>query len=348
MITTDEQITPRQASYSMPAEWEHQSAIYLSWPLNPGTWIGVREKMEKDYSAFAAAISRYEKLYINCIASEQDRIKELLNNANAVMNRITLLDIPTNDAWCRDHGPVFLRNQNGKCAIAKFIYNAWGAKFAPWDLDDAVPYHIGKMFDFPVFPIALVCEGGALESNGEGFLLTTENVILNSNRNPGSTKEQAENILKEALGMEKIGWLKSGLIGDDTDGHIDTLARFFRKDAVLAAVDKKGGVQHDVLKQNFMDLCKMRLPSGSPLSVVPLPCPEPIYSQKGEILPANYANFLLVNGAVLVPSYRQDKADAQAAAIIGEAYPDRDVVLLDCCEILYEGGALHCLSQQGF
>ena len=346
MINTE--CSPKQASYSMPAEWEHQSAIFLSWPLNPVTWVGVREKMEKDYAAFAAAITRYEKLYINCVSAELSRVKDLLANANAVMDRITFLDIPTNDAWCRDHGPVFLRNPNGQCAIAKFVYNAWGAKFSPWDLDDAVPYHIGKTLDCPVFPIDLICEGGALESNGEGFLLTTENVILNPNRNPGLTKERAEEILKEALGMTAVGWLKSGLIGDDTDGHIDTLARFFRNDAVLAAVDKKGGIQHDVLEQNFMDLCKMRLPSGSRLTVVPLPCPEPLYSPKGEILPANYANYLPVNGAVLVPSYRQDKADAQAAAIIGEAYPGRDIVLLDCCEILHEGGALHCLSQQGY
>ena len=127
MINTE--CSPKQASYSMPAEWEHQSAIFLSWPLNPVTWVGVREKMEKDYAAFAAAITRYEKLYINCVSAELNRVKDLLADANAVMDRITFLDIPTNDAWCRDHGPVFLRNQNGQCAIAKCVYNAWGAKF---------------------------------------------------------------------------------------------------------------------------------------------------------------------------------------------------------------------------
>lgn len=340
--------TPRALGYRMPAEWETQKAVYLSWPLNPETWAGVREEMEQEYAAFAAAVSRFEPLNISCVDPAREQVRELLFHAGAVLPNIRFLDIPTNDAWCRDHGPTFLLAPDGSSGAVHFRYNAWGAKFSPWDLDDGVSARLAEIFGFRLFLSSLTCEGGALETNGDGVLLTTRDVVLNANRNPGLSLPEAEQHLRDALGVEQVLWLKSGLRGDDTDGHADTLARFIRKDAVLAAVDRKGGIQHDVLDRNFRDLSAMRLKSGEKLEVVPLPCPDPVYSPKGDLLPATYANYLPVNGAVLVPVFGQDTADTRALEIIGEAFPDRVIVPLSCRYILIEGGALHCLSQQEY
>ncbi len=344
--------TPNFSSgWRMPAEWETQSAVLLSYPLNPLTWPGCRKEMEEAYAAFAAAVTKYEDLKVNCLpVSAQERALELFRNAGADCSRIEFLPVETNDAWCRDHGPVFVRNlRTGERAALDFQYNAWGGKFPPWDLDNAAARKMSEILGIPCLPVPLVLEGGALEVNGAGALLSTESVVLNPNRNPGLTKERAEEIFRDVLGTECVLWLKSGLEGDDTDGHIDTLVRFFRKDAVLAAVDEKpSSINHDALKRNFDALKRMRLPDGSPLEVLALPSPDPIRPEgwREEVLPATYANFLIINGAVLVPTYRQDKNDAKALEIIGSAFPGRDIVPLDCVDILLEGGALHCLSQQ--
>ena len=341
-------ITPRELGYRMPAEWEKQKAVYLSWPLNPETWTGVRPEMEKEYAAFAAALSRHISLRISCVKTASEQVLGLLSRSDADLSNVRLLDIPTNDAWCRDHGPTFLLSPDGSSGAVHFRYNAWGAKFSPWDLDDAVSARLADVFGFPLFFSNLTCEGGALETNGAGVLLTTRNVVLNPNRNPGLSQAEAERLLRDALGVDRILWLESGLLGDDTDGHADTLARFIRKDAVLAAVDRKGGIQYDALDRNFRDLAAMRLDNGEKLEVIPLPCPEPVYSPRGDLLPATYANFLPVNEAVFVPVFGQDRADERALEIIGSAYPDRTIVPLSCRYILIEGGALHCLSQQEY
>ena len=340
--------TPLSLGCRMPAEWEKQKAVYLSWPLNPDTWKGVRNEMEREYAAFAAAISRFEPLRISCTRHAADRVLELLDRAGAVSSRIRLLDIPTNDAWCRDHGPTFLLAPDGSSCAVHFRYNAWGAKFPPWDLDDAVPSRLAELFGFPLFLSPLTCEGGALETNGSGVLLTTRSVVLDPHRNPGLTLPEAERLLREALGVHRILWLESGLRGDDTDGHADTLARFIRKDTLLAAVDRKGGLQYEILDRNFRQLSSLRLESGEKLEVIPLPCPEPLYAPSGDLLPATYANYLPLNGAVLVPVFGQEPADSRALKIIGEAWPDRTIVPLECRHILIEGGALHCLSQQEY
>ena len=347
---TDPNQTPAQAGFSMPPEWAIQEATWLSWPLNPLTWPNVKERMEKAYASFAAAISQRQELRLSCVASEQLRILELLSDAGARMSNVKLFDFPTNDTWCRDHGPIFLKNaKSGETAIVDFIYNAWGGKFSPWDLDDAIPQRVAQSLSLRRFKIPFVCEGGALEVNSKGVLLTTESVILNPNRNPGKSKAEAERILIESLGLEQVLWLKSGMEGDDTDGHIDTLTRFIRDDAVLAIVDENPGSQnHDTLRRNIEDLKAMRLPDGSRLEIVPLPSPKPIRPEnwREETLPASYANFLIVNGAVLVPTYRQDAPDSKALEIIGSCFEDREIIPIDCFDIILEGGALHCLSQQ--
>ena len=341
-----------ERGFTMPAEWEDQRAILLSWPLNPATWVDRRNEVEAVYAGFAAAISRFEDVKINCVRAEQPRIRKLLPEAGADITRIELLDVPTNDAWCRDHGPVCLVTRaTGARLLNHFRYNAWGGKFPPWDLDAAVPEHAASLLGYERSQVPMVCEGGALESNGAGLLMTTESVMLNPNRNPSMTRAEIGDMLMRSLGMDEILWLKGGLFCDDTDGHIDTLARFVRPDAVLACVAPVGSKNAPMLNENLRRLREYRSRLGRPLDVIPLPLPDPVAPPDGwreETLPASYANYLLVNGAVLVPSYRQPRNDARAAAIIGEAFPGRAVMSVDCANIILEGGALHCLSQNLF
>ena len=341
-----------QRGFTMPAEWEKQRAILLSWPLNPATWEDRRNAVETVYAGFAAAISRFEDVKINCVHAEQDRILHLLSGAGSDTSRIELLDVPTNDAWCRDHGPVCLVNHaTGARLLNHFRYNAWGGKFPPWDLDAAVPEHAAALLGYERNPVPMICEGGALESNGAGLLMTTESVMLNPNRNPAMTRAQIGDMLMQSLGMDEILWLKGGLFCDDTDGHIDTLARFVRPGEVLACTAPEGSPNAPMLNENLRRLREYRTRLGRPLDVILLPLPDPVAPPDGwreETLPASYANYLLVNDAVLVPSYRQPGNDARAAAIIGEAFPGRTVVSVDCADIILEGGALHCLSQNLF
>jgi len=335
--------------FTMPAEWEEQHAILLSCPLNPATWEDRRSELETTYAGFAAAISRFEDVKINCILVEQPRILKLLAEAGADTARVELLDVPTNDAWCRDHGPVCLVNRStGARLLNHFRYNAWGGKFPPWDLDAAVPAHVSALLGYERNAVPMICEGGALESNGAGLLMTTESVMLNPNRNAAMSRAEIGDTLMGSLGMDEILWLKSGLFCDDTDGHIDTLARFVRPDVVLACVASEGSPNVPSLNENLRRLRDYRTRLGKTLDVIPLPLPDPVAPPDGwreETLPASYANYLLVNGAVLVPSYRQPRNDARAASIIGECFPGREIVQIDCADIILEGGALHCLSQ---
>ena len=342
--------SPRALGYSLPPEWSQQQSVMLSCPINPATWPNTRPALERAYAAFAAAITRFEDLRLNCVAGAQEHYRSLLADAGADLSRVRFHDLPTNDAWCRDHGPIILRHADGqRRAVLDFDYNAWGGKFTPWDLDDAVPRAIAAMDGLPCFHAPLFCEGGALEVNGRGTLLTTASVVLNPNRNPGMSKARAEQLLMDALGCEQVLWLPSGLAGDDTDGHIDTITRFIAPDVVLTAYDDDPlSPNHDVLKRNDALLRAMRLHDGTPLEVIRLPMPEPIRPQnwREEILPATYANFLVINNAVIVPTYRQDRRDEQALTIIAQAFPSREIVPSDCYDIVIEGGALHCLSQQ--
>ena len=340
--------SPRELGYVFPAEWSPQTCVWLTWPCNPETWTSCFRSMESEYAHFAAEISRREWLRVMVPACHNERIAELLADRGARLEQVEFFDIESNDAWCRDHGPVFLKNrETGRLAMADFKYNAWGGKFA-WELDDAIPSQIGKALHCRRFAVPFVCEGGALENNGAETLLTTRSVMLNANRNPDMTEAKAERILCDALGMRKILWLESGLPGDDTDGHIDTLARFVNASTVLAARVKKSHPGYDALERNFKTLKRMRNADGEKLEVVPLPMPDPVCPEgwRTDILPATYANYLLINGAVLFPTYRQDASAEAAMKILHQAFPEREMIPIDCYDILLEGGALHCLSQQ--
>jgi agmatine deiminase len=257
-------------------------------------------------------------------------------------------DNPTNDAWCRDHGPIFVHRQSaGKTeeAILDWGYNAWGGKYPPYDLDDVIPTRIGRELGIPVYYPGMVLEGGSIDVNGRGTLLTTEACLLNPNRNPQLDREAIEASLRRHLGVRNILWLGDGIAGDDTDGHIDDLTRFVDPTTVVTVVEEDPADQnHEPLQKNLERLRTMRDQDGTPLRVVTLPMPRPIH-QEGQRLPASYANFYIANGLVLLPTYDPER-DAEAQATLQGLFPGRDVVGIDCTDLVWGLGAFHCVTQQ--
>ena len=252
--------------------------------------------------------------------------------------------------WCRDHGPIFVKHQeNGSVALTDWEFNAWGGKFAPWDLDNSIPEKIARSLGIPLFQGGMVLEGGAIEINGIGQLLTTEAVLLNPNRNPELSRAAIELKLRDSLGVTEILWLKKGIEGDDTDGHIDDLARFTCENTLLACVESDStSPNYETLQTNISLLKNFFTPRGKSYEIVPIHLPQAceIPGWRLPVLPASYVNFLIVNHAVLVPTFRQRKNDDRALGMISEQFPDREIVPIDCLDLVQEGGTLHCISQQ--
>ena len=329
----------------MPAEWEPQAAIWLSWPSNSALWLGHFDLIPAKFAEFAAAISRFEPVHINCARELQTAAIRELNAARADISVITLHDHPTNDVWCRDHGPIFVKNKRtGEVAVTDWVFRGWGGKFEA-SLDNQVPERIAKTLGMRRFCADFELEGGSIEVNGAGQLITTEAVQNNPNRANGRDDAAFVNALHDMLGIEEILWLDGGLANDDTDGHIDNLTRFFHSDGLITAIEPDPACPNYLpLAQNLERLRAMRTRSGKPFEIVTLPLPTP-FSLAGRDLPPSYANFLIVNGAVLVPLYGQP-GDRCALGILSEIFPGRRIVGIDCRLLLIEGGALHCLSQQ--
>ncbi len=322
----------------LPAEYEPQKAIWLTWPGNPKTWPDCREAAEKAYAVFAAKVSHFQPVEMICPAAWRKVALLRLNSAGADLQQFTFHDWPMNDAWCRDHGPLFVKNTQGQTEIVDFIYNAWGGKFSPWNDDDAVVKRISDLRKIPRHRVPHVGEGGAIEVNAQGQMITTESVWLNDNRNPGWERKDAERCFFQYLGVKETLWLREGLIGDDTDGHIDTITRFTHDEGVVTSVCKATDPNVRVLQEN-----RERL--AGKFSVVDLPHPDPQWKNR-ERLPATYANFLIMNEAVLVPTYAQKKGDERALGILSEQFPGREVVGVPSEILIREGGSLHCLSMQ--
>lgn len=339
--------TPAALGFRMPAEWEPQVAIWLSWPHNKATWPGQFRPIPGVFAGIVAQISRFEEVRINCAAKLQPRAKQLCKKAGADMSRVTFYNHPTNDAWCRDHGPIFVKNgKTGEVAITDWKHNAWGGKYPPYDLDNKVPPSIAKKLGLRRFENDMVLEGGSLDVNGQGLLLTSEQCLLNKNRNPHLTREQIEQALRDYLGVKEILWVGDGIIGDDTDGHIDDITRFYKADGFVTVVEPNTrDKNHKILEENLERLKGFRTPQGKKFDIVELPMPKP-FAFQGQRVPASYANFLIVNGAVLVPTFQQKKRDAEACEIIGSCFPGREIVPIDCYELIWGLGTLHCISQQ--
>jgi agmatine deiminase len=331
----------------MPAEWEPQSAVWLSWPHNLATWPGHFQPIPAKFAEIVARISRYEEVRINVADPLQQRAWSLIAKAKAVLSRVTLYDHATNDAWCRDHGPIFVKNdQTGEVALTDWEHNAWGGKYPPFDLDNTIPPKIAAALGLRCFEKKMIMEGGSIDVNGAGILLTTESCLLNKNRNPSMSKASIERALRDYLGVHTIHWLGDGIVGDDTDGHVDDLSRFFSADGIVTVVESnKRDKNYPVLRDNLERLQALRTPEGKKFNLVTLPMPKPIF-REGQQLPASYANFLVINGAVLMPTFQQAKRDAEAAEVLRTCFPGREIIPIDCVDLVWGLGTLHCISQQ--
>ncbi len=331
----------------MPAEWAPQTAIWLSWPHKRASWPGQFRPIPYVFAGIVAQISRFEQVRINIAAPLQKRAWSLITKAGADLTKVTFYDHPTNDAWCRDHGPIFVKNQlTGELAVTDWVHTAWGGKYPPYDLDNTIPPLVAKKLKLRRFENDMVLEGGSLDVNGEGLLLTSEQCLLNKNRNPHLSREQIEQNLKDYLGVTQVLWVGDGIIGDDTDGHIDDITRFYKTDGFITVVESnKRDANHKILAENLERLNAFRTPTGKKFDIVELPMPKP-FAFQGQPVPASYANFLIINGAVLVPNFRQKKCDAEANSIIASCFPDREIIPIDCYDLIWGLGTLHCISQQ--
>jgi agmatine deiminase len=339
--------TPAALGFRMPAEWERQEAVWLSWPHRRATWPGCFERIPAKFAEIAALISRREKVRINVSAGRRSRARSLVAAAGADMANVEFYEHPTNDAWCRDHGPIFVRSDaTGEVAVTDWKFNAWGEKYRPFDLDNRIPGRVARALGMRRFGNAMVLEGGSIDVNGAGLLITTEACLLNTNRNPRLSRARIEANLRGALGVKGVLWLGKGIAGDDTDGHVDDLTRFFGADGLLTAVEPDGrDANHRALAQNLERLRSMRTPSGARFRIAELVMPKPCV-HRGQRLPASYSNFLIINGAVLVPAFRQPRRDAAAAEVLSSCFPGREIVPVDCLELVAGLGTLHCISQQ--
>ena len=382
----------------MPAEWAKHEATWLTYPKNPDSWPGKIETIYPSYHLFVKVLAECEQVHINVDDERMlAHVQAELEKIDANMQNIKLHIIPSNDAWCRDHGPAFLINrkvesgkwkvesgegkdesgkwkdesgkwkdESGKWkvesgegkeesgglaprAIVNWNHNAWGGKY-PYELDTEVPLRIAEILNsekpkFEVFSPGIVMEGGSIDVNGAGDLVTTTSCLLNKNRNPQLNQDQIEGYLRDYYGVDNIIWLGDGIVGDDTDGHVDDLTRFVSEDTLITVVEENvWDENYEPLQKNLRMLNRCRLASGKQPTIVELPMPDVVFYDN-QRLPASYANFYIANGKVIFPTYRC-LADNEAAYILEACFPDREVIGIDSTDIVWGLGSFHCLSQQ--
>lgn len=331
-----------------PAEWEPHAATWLSWPHNPDTWPRRLREAEAEYVVLVRLLAEREPVRINVQdAAHEERVRTLLGRD--VEDDVSCFHHPTDDAWVRDHGPIFVLDSAGEPSLVDFGFDAWGGKYPPWSRDDAIPRRVAQALGMSRRTADFVLEGGSIDGDGRGTVLTTETCLLSASRRregePERTRPELERRLAEWLGTRHVIWLGGEVAGDDTDGHIDDLARFVAPGVVVAAVEADASdPNHAPLAENHARLRAAHTADDELLTVVPLPMPPPRIVA-GERTPASYANFYLANGAVLVPVFGVP-SDARACAILGEVFEGRDVVPVPCTELVSGLGAVHCLTQQ--
>lgn len=341
-------VTPREQGFIFPPEWHPHIATWLTFPHNDHSWQGDKlARMRPQYIEFIKAISQGERVRIN--ANDADLKRQILGwlgEAGVELSQIDILVHPTNDAWCRDHGPAFLLNpKTGERLIVNWDYNAWGGKYPPYGDDDALPLRIAEHLGLPHVTPGVVMEGGSVEFNGAGTVLTSKSCLLNPNRNPHLTQDQIERYLCDFYGVEQVLWVEGGIVGDDTDGHIDDTTRFVNDDTVVACVETDPDDENfDSLQTNLRLLKSMRLLNGKPLNVIELPMPKAVIVE-GFRTPGSYANFLICNAGVIVPVFNNPH-DQAAIDILEKAFSDRKIIPLLADEIIWGQGSFHCLSQQ--
>ncbi|MDR0971118.1 MAG: agmatine deiminase family protein [Bacteroidales bacterium] len=338
--------TPKELGYFFPAEWYKHKATWLSYPHNENSWPEKINTIFPYYNCFIKAIANEEEVNIIVTnSSMKEKVEKELMLLEANMKNIHFHIFKTDDAWMRDCGPSFIINQTKKeKAIVNWQYNAWGGKY-PCSNDNNIPLFVAEKENIVVFSPNIVMEGGSVDFNGKGSLITTENCLLNKNRNPQLKKEEIEEKLISYYGVENIIWLKEGIEGDDTDGHVDDITRFVNEDTIVSVIEEdKTHNNYKALKNNMDILSKARLENGKQANIVPLPMPDDVVWDD-QILPASYANFYIANNIVVVPVFNCKK-DNKAIYTLEECFKDRKVIGIDSTEIIWGLGSFHCLSQQ--
>jgi agmatine deiminase len=349
--------TPSQMGYRMPAEWERHDATWLAWPHNPEDWPGKFQPIPWLYAEIVRLLAAHEQVHIlvDDVRAKQ-RATGMLERAGANLDQVSFHAWPTDRSWVRDTGPIFVRNAEGKVAITNWMFNGW-AKYPNCRLDNQVPGRVTKLLGVPEWQPAitlgggkqhrLVLEGGSIDTNGDGILLTTEECLLSEvqQRNPGVSREQLEQALHSFLGIEQVVWLYRGIAGDDTHGHVDDITRFVAADTIVTVVEPKtSDPNHEPLAENLARLKSARNQKGKQFTLVELPMPRPVEFQ-GQRLPASYANFYIANGLVLVPTFH-DPSDRIALNILAQLFPGREVIGIHCVDLVWGLGTLHCMTQQ--
>ena len=343
--------TPAANGFSFPPEWYPHSATWISWPRPEGiSFPGRYNEAIDDIAGLIRVLVQREEVHLNVPNENYERIvRDFLRSRNVPLRRVFFHFIPTNEAWARDHGPAFVLRARGRkvdAAIVDWGFNAWGGKYPPWDADDAVPTRIAEELKLPVFYPRVVMEGGAVDFNGAGTVLTTTSCLLNSNRNPKLSQSRIERYLKDYYGQRHVVWLGEGIEGDDTDGHIDDLARFVDERTIAIGIEtSKRDPNYAILQKARRTLDTILDQDGLPFDIVELPMPHPM-SIDGQRVPATYLNFYFVNDALLVPTFGQRDRDRAAIKILQQRVPNREVIGIDCRGLIWGLGAIHCFTQQ--
>lgn len=332
--------------FRMPAEWEPHRGTWLSYPHNPKSFFTSLKASQEAFADMVMHLAKVEEVHVNVNGDAMGRALKAKLAKRKITKNVFLHHFPTNDAWCRDHGCIVLKHQKTGALIATdWIFNAWGGKY-PAAKDNRVAKKMASFLGLECFSYPLVMEGGSVDVNGQGVLLTTELCLLNKNRNPHLNKKEIETVLNANLGVKKILWLKDGIAGDDTDGHIDDIARFTDAHTIVAVEEKnKADENHMICRENIELLKSFRDLDGKPFRIVTLPMPRPRYYRKDERLPASYANFYVANGIVLLPVFDCPE-DKEAIRILGGLFKGRRIIPIDATDVIVGLGTCHCLSQQ--
>jgi agmatine deiminase len=343
--------TPAHHGYSFPAEWTRHAGTWISWPRPEGiSFPGRYQESIDNIVEVIRTIAQFEPMHINVPNIDYEQIvRARLAYRKVPSRRVRFHHIRTNECWTRDHGPAFVvRSRRGRvdAAIVDWGYNAWGGKYPPYDADDAVPTAVAGELGLPVFYPGIVMEGGAVDFNGAGTVMTTTSCLLHKNRNPGLTRTDIERYLKDYYGQRHVIWLGKGIEGDDTDGHIDDLARFVDERTIVIGIEQDPrDANYKILRDNRRRLDRLRDQDGRRFEIVELPMPRPVV-YRGQRLPATYMNFCFVNAALLVPTFGDARRDAKALTVLQQVLPRRRVIGIDCRALIWGLGALHCLTQQ--
>ena len=337
-----ETVSPAALGYRMPAEWEPHDATWLSWPHNQETWPARFGPIPGVWHQLVEVLAPQETVHVLASGAALEQAKRMVGASENVV----LHDVPTNDAWIRDHGPTFLSGpDDAEPALVDWQYNAWGGKYPPYDLDNAVPGRIAEITRRRAFRPGIIMEGGAIDTNGQGLFLAARSCLTDPNRNPGANTKTIERYLSDYLGAKRTIWIDGKMAGDDTDGHVDQLARFVGSSTVIVPMEQDPDDEnYESLRATAAQLRSETDLTGQPLRVVELPMPSPIHVGDARV-PACYANFYIANGLVVVPQYGDD-ADSEALAILAGLFPDRQVIGLPARDLVWGLGAFHCATQQ--